>query len=367
MIHPKYHILEKILSDEIKHNSDSRILVFVKFRVSVKNIVNMLKKVKDIKPARFVGQATKSKDDKGLSQKRQIEILEQFKEGTYNVLVSTNVGEEGLDIAECDLVIFYDVVASEIRFIQRRGRTARHREGKVVILYCKNTNDEIYMRIVLSKLKKMDVNLKKSNELKNYYNSKNEQIEIKEQEQILPVKEKTFLEEKKPSEPLKKKRQSNLELFIKNKTDKIASKKKSNIIDMKSNVVLCKSFPMKFGLRKKLTNAGISFNIIDSNIHIIVHNKIILQNYNLNNYSEELKKEILYFNNQMKSQYQLIINIINFIEFEESFEGEMHLLKRELREFGTAYNIKIIPMDKAKDLFIIVRDLYQHSQKEKGV
>ena len=61
-------------------------------------------------------------------------------------MVSTNVGEEGLDIVECDLVIFYDVVASEIRLIQRKGRTARHREGKVVILYCKRTHDEIYLK-----------------------------------------------------------------------------------------------------------------------------------------------------------------------------------------------------------------------------
>ena len=88
----------------------------------------------------------------------------KLKQGNYNVLVSTNVGEEGLDIAECDLVVFYDVVASEIRLIQRKGRTARHREGKVIILYCKGTHDEIYLRIAFNKLKKMNVNLKGSHQ-----------------------------------------------------------------------------------------------------------------------------------------------------------------------------------------------------------
>ena len=42
-----------------------------------------------------------------------------------------------------DMVVFYDVVASVIILMQRKGRTARHRKGKVAILYCKDTNDEI--------------------------------------------------------------------------------------------------------------------------------------------------------------------------------------------------------------------------------
>lgn len=67
------------------------------------------------------------------------------------------------------MVVFYDVVASEIRFIQRKGRTARHREGKVVILYTKETKDEIYFEMALRRLKKMKFNLKNPQELKEYY------------------------------------------------------------------------------------------------------------------------------------------------------------------------------------------------------
>lgn len=58
-----------------------------------------------VKAVRFVGQATKFERDKSLSQKEQLEILDKFKQGVYNVLVSTNVAEEGLDIAELPKIV----------------------------------------------------------------------------------------------------------------------------------------------------------------------------------------------------------------------------------------------------------------------
>ena len=54
------------------------------------------------------------------------------------------MGEEGLDIAEVNQVIFYDNVPSSIRFVQRRGRTGRKDTGKLVVLIAKNTIDEKY-------------------------------------------------------------------------------------------------------------------------------------------------------------------------------------------------------------------------------
>ncbi|MFX0044027.1 MAG: DEAD/DEAH box helicase, partial [Candidatus Hodarchaeota archaeon] len=81
LTHPKYPVLIKIIFEELKRNSNARILVFVKLRDSIKNIVNKLCMYEDIKAIRFVGQTTKSEDDKGLSQKRQIEILNEFKQG----------------------------------------------------------------------------------------------------------------------------------------------------------------------------------------------------------------------------------------------------------------------------------------------
>ena len=91
--------------------------------------------------------------DTGLKQKKQIEVVQKFRDGEFQVLVATRVGEEGLDIAEVNQVIFYDNVPSSIRFIQRRGRTGRKDTGNLVVLFAKNTIDETYYWIGKRKIK----------------------------------------------------------------------------------------------------------------------------------------------------------------------------------------------------------------------
>jgi len=87
-------------------------------------------------------------------------------------MIATRVGEEGLDIAEVNQVIFYDNVPSSIRFIQRRGRTGRKDTGKLVVLIAKNTIDETYYWIGKRKMSaaksmgdKMSKVLKKNHEI----------------------------------------------------------------------------------------------------------------------------------------------------------------------------------------------------------
>ena len=160
VVHPKLEKLREILTTQLQANSESRILVFAHFRDSVNNIVRYLKEDSIIKPHKFIGQAHKG-SDKGLTQKEQIRLLEDFKEGTYNTLIGTSVAEEGLDIAECDLVVFYDVVPSAIRSIQRRGRTGRKKEGNVLILMAEGTRDEGYYWAERAKERSMRESLKK--------------------------------------------------------------------------------------------------------------------------------------------------------------------------------------------------------------
>jgi len=127
-----------------------RIIVFTNYRETATQLTERLSASPGVRPVRFVGQSDKPEDE-GLSQKEQATLLEEFREGRYNVLVATQVAEEGIDISSSDLVVFYDNVPSAIRFIQRRGRTARSSPGKVVVLAAKDTRDEAYYWIAKKK------------------------------------------------------------------------------------------------------------------------------------------------------------------------------------------------------------------------
>jgi ERCC4-related helicase len=150
--HPKLKKLMSILKKELK-KSDSKIIIFTQFRDSVENIFQHCLS-KDINAVKFYGQAPRE-NEKGLTQKKQKEIIKAFKNGEYDVLISTSVAEEGIDIPAVDLVILYEPVPSEIRMIQRRGRTGRKNLGKMYILITKGTRDESYYWSSINKEKKM--------------------------------------------------------------------------------------------------------------------------------------------------------------------------------------------------------------------
>lgn len=158
--HPKIDKVADTVKEQMDNKKDSRIIVFTNYRNTSKKVTKRLAKLDDVRPVRFIGQSNKD-GDKGLKQSEQIETLEEFEKGRFNVLVATSVGEEGLDIPATDMVVFYEPVPSEIRTIQRRGRTARKRKGKVVILITKGTRDEAYYWSSKNKEKKMHRNLMK--------------------------------------------------------------------------------------------------------------------------------------------------------------------------------------------------------------
>ncbi|KAK3005994.1 hypothetical protein RJ639_017631, partial [Escallonia herrerae] len=59
---------------------------------------------------------------KSMSRKTTNIILEKFRSGELNLLVATKVGEEGIDIQTCCLVIRFDLPETVASFIQSRGR-----------------------------------------------------------------------------------------------------------------------------------------------------------------------------------------------------------------------------------------------------
>jgi Fanconi anemia group M protein len=142
--HPKQARLRELVTQQLDANPDSKLIVFTQFRDTVETIVQNLNRAGRVSAVRFVGQATRTVEDAGLKQSEQVRILEEFRSGRYNILVTTSIGEEGLHVPDVDHVIFYEAVPSEIRSIQRRGRTGRTSVGKVTVLMAEGTVDEAY-------------------------------------------------------------------------------------------------------------------------------------------------------------------------------------------------------------------------------
>ena len=132
--HPKIDRLVDILRDV-----ESKVLIFSSYRDSV-NVIHQKLLDMNISAEILIGKSGET----GLKQKKQIETVQRFRDGVTKALIATRVGEEGLDISEVNLVIFYDNVPSSIRFIQRKGRTGRKDKGRLIVLIAKNTIDETY-------------------------------------------------------------------------------------------------------------------------------------------------------------------------------------------------------------------------------
>lgn len=135
--HPKFDILRNTLLCHFSNHENSKVIVFCEYRFCVSLILNRLKNCSFIKPKALVGQS------KNTTQKTQRETLNEFKAGLCNVLISTSVGEEGLDIGEVDLIVCFDInTKNSSRFVQRIGRTGRKRSGDVVMLVTKGKEDD---------------------------------------------------------------------------------------------------------------------------------------------------------------------------------------------------------------------------------
>ncbi len=151
--YPKLTELRSIVKGQFASKADSKIIVFTQYRDTIESIVERLA-ADGIIAQRFVGQANKI-DSEGMDQKMQTDVLEKFAEGEFKVLVSSSIGEEGLHVPDVDLVVFYEAVPSEIRAIQRKGRTGRTKPGKVVVLLAEGTVDEAYFYSSLRREKLM--------------------------------------------------------------------------------------------------------------------------------------------------------------------------------------------------------------------
>ncbi|OLZ42342.1 Hef nuclease [Natrinema saccharevitans] len=156
-IHPKYRKTRMLLAETLGLEGGERVIVFTESRDTAEALTDFLSDSFDAK--RFVGQGDREGSD-GMTQTEQQDVLDEFRAGEFEVLVSTSVAEEGLDVPEVDLVLFYEPVPTAIRSIQRKGRTGRQSEGRVVVLMAEDTRDEAYFWISRRREKEMESELR---------------------------------------------------------------------------------------------------------------------------------------------------------------------------------------------------------------
>ncbi|KAL4232265.1 Caspase recruitment domain [Mactra antiquata] len=124
--------LRKMLESK---GDDSRALVFVKARATCRALAEFLDKdlgQQGYRTSPLYGKENRGGDD-GMTESVQTDILEKFREGFYKVIVCTSVGNEGIDVPQCNIVLSYEYSGDEITKIQMKGR-ARQKDAVVTLM-----------------------------------------------------------------------------------------------------------------------------------------------------------------------------------------------------------------------------------------
>ncbi len=307
--HPKLIKLIEIIKKEIKNK---KIIIFNQYRDSASLLEKELNKIPEANAKLFVGQLKKG--GTGLTQKKQIEIIQDFEKGNHNILISTSIGEEGLDIPQVDMVIFYEPIPSAIRSIQRRGRTARLKKGKVIILMTKDTRDEAYHWTAFNKEKRMHKILK---DLKN---------KIKLEQKTLPSYE------KKETQVLADFREKNSNVL-------------KQLLDNKVDVTLK------------------SLNIAD----YIISNKIAIERKKVQDFVDSLvDKRILTQLKELKENFEIPILILEGTEDIYSIRSvHANSIRGLLSTIALDFKIPIIPTRNSYDTALLIRTIAEQQTKTK--
>ena len=115
-------------------------IIFTQTKKGVQRIFEQLQRMvqrkggiwQHFRPERFVGHGS-SGSEKGMTGDQQEKVMKKFRDGHVNLLIATNVAEEGIDIPVCNVVVRYDAQYSVRSLVQSRGR-ARARNSLFFIV-----------------------------------------------------------------------------------------------------------------------------------------------------------------------------------------------------------------------------------------
>ncbi|NWU55536.1 DHX58 helicase, partial [Dromas ardeola] len=145
---PRLGKLEEILREHFQPLGASRGIVFTKTRQSAHSLLSWLQDTaalrglcgRHVKAAVLTG-AGYSNQTRHMTQNEQQDVIKLFREGALNLLFSTSVAEEGLDIPQCNIVVRYGLMTNEIAMMQARGRARA--ENSVYSVLAKANSREV--------------------------------------------------------------------------------------------------------------------------------------------------------------------------------------------------------------------------------
>ena len=121
----------------IKEKADSRILVFVRTKVRAERVHLAMSRV-GIKTVTMHG---------GKEQEDRLAVMKDFKEGRVNVLIATDISARGIDIANVEYVVNYDLPDVSENYVHRVGRTGRGVSKGFAVSFCSKEEEPILREI----------------------------------------------------------------------------------------------------------------------------------------------------------------------------------------------------------------------------
>ena len=129
----KRAFLERLVNE----NPESKMLVFVRTKVRAERVFAAMERV-NIKSMTMHG---------GKGQDDRAESMAAFREGTIKMLIATDVSARGIDIANVDYVVNYDLPEVSENYVHRIGRTGRGIQKGFAVSFCSIEEKPILMEI----------------------------------------------------------------------------------------------------------------------------------------------------------------------------------------------------------------------------
>ncbi len=126
-----------LLRHLVKDQGWEQVLVFVATQYAAEHVAWKLYKT-GLFAAPFHG---------GLSQGARQQVLSEFKNGQWDMLVTTDLASRGIDIAQLPVVVNYDLPRSAVDYVHRIGRTGRAGESGVAVSFV-SAQTEAHFRLI---------------------------------------------------------------------------------------------------------------------------------------------------------------------------------------------------------------------------